>query len=70
MTDLRVGQKIRRIRTVQNKDTKAFERRVRKGTVTGVWPYIFRVQWDGERYHECFQKTMLEGIGGEKFELI
>ena len=38
--------------------------------MTGVWPYIFRVQWDGVRYHECFQKTMLEGIGGEKFELM
>jgi hypothetical protein len=70
MTGLRVGRKIRRVRIVQNKDTNALEKRVRKGTVTGVWTHIFRVQWDGVRYHECFQKTALEGIGGEKFELI
>ena len=64
--ELRIGQKIKHIRIVMNKEQKQIERRTKIGTVTDIYKHIFRVKWNDHNWLECFPKWMLESTHVER----
>lgn len=65
---LRIGQKIKHIRIVINKEQKTKKTRTKKGTVTDLYQHIFRVKWDDYNWMECFPYGMLESTEGERIQ--
>lgn len=56
---LKVGGRFKHIRVVAIRNGQ-METRSRKGTVTDIYPHIFRAKMDGHNYYECFSLELLE----------
>lgn len=56
---LKVGGRFKHIRVVAIRNGQ-METRSRKGTVTDIYPKIFRAKMDGHNYYECFSLELLE----------
>ncbi len=63
-----IGKKIKALHYAEDKYGKTVLRRARKGTVTGIYPYIFTVVFDGG-YTESFRYSQFWETKGDVVRL-